>query len=93
MFIYLLHLHETKVWQRGVYLLWTCSHWIAEAILNLVRWHHFRINYIKETDAFGSVPVQIVTTWIKIFVAVFLLIVDVSTAFQVTRTSLLYVVK
>jgi hypothetical protein len=80
-------LHATQVWQRGLYLLWTCPHWLAEAILNLVRWHHFRVNDVRETAALKSVEVQLVTTWIKIFLAVFLLIVDASTAFQVKKKS------
>ena len=68
-----------KVWRRGVHLLWTCPYWLGEAILNFVRWHHFRSDYVRT----GSVPVQLVTTWTKIFLAVFLIVVDACTAFQV----------
>lgn len=73
-----------KVWRRGAQLLWTCPHWLLEAALNLVRWYHFRSDYIRQS-ANGSVPLQVVTTWCKILLACFLLLVDAFTALQVTN--------
>ncbi|KZR99350.1 Sulfonylurea receptor 2B-like protein, partial [Daphnia magna] len=73
------------VWQRAVYLLWLCPQWLAEAALNFVRWRHFHFDYTRETDAVGSVAIQLVITWMKIILAVFLFVVDASTALQVTR--------
>uniref|UniRef100_A0A0N8CA55 ATP-binding cassette sub-family C member n=1 Tax=Daphnia magna TaxID=35525 RepID=A0A0N8CA55_9CRUS len=71
-----------EVWQRAVYLLWLCPQWLAEAALNFVRWRHFHFDYTRETDAVGSVAIQLVITWMKIMLAVFLFVVDASTALQ-----------
>lgn len=65
-------------------MLWTCPYWLTEAILNLVRWHHFRLDYANQTaDGRSDVPLQQVTTWTKTFLAVSLLIVDVFSSWQV----------
>ncbi|XP_057378942.1 uncharacterized protein LOC130700962 [Daphnia carinata] len=71
-----------EVWQRAAYLLWLCPQWLAEAILNFVRWRHFHLDYTRDTDAVGSVAIQLVITWMKIMLAVFLFVVDATTALQ-----------